>query len=73
MSRIPVLSSRKASFLKKKKKNPEIERVAMENEYLGARMKHAADIGSDAILDVVEGSVVPLRVSRISPKSWRCR
>lgn len=34
---------------------------------LSARVKHPTDIGSDAIPDVVKGSVVPLRVTGISP------
>lgn len=40
-----------------------------ESKYLGARVEHAAHIGADAILDVVERAVVPLRVPGVSPKS----
>lgn len=36
-------------------------------------MKHAANIGSDGISDVVEGTVVPLRVTRLSLEGLRCR
>lgn len=58
---------------KKLKIEAKIEHGAMENEYLGASMEQATDIGSDALSDVLEGSVVPLRMSRISPKGLRCR
>lgn len=34
-------------------------------------MEHAADIGADGVVDVVEGAVVPLRVAGISPESLR--
>ena len=42
-----------------------------ERDHLGARMEHAADIGADGVVDVVEGAVVPLRVAGISPESLR--
>lgn len=44
----------------------------MKNDHLGSRMEHAANIGSDGITDVVEGAVVPLRVTGIS-EGLRCR
>jgi len=36
-------------------------------------MKHAADVGSDAVADVVEGAVVPLSVAGFSPERLRRR
>jgi len=40
---------------------------------LGARMEHAADVGSDVVADVVEGAVVPLRMAGFSPEGLRRR
>lgn len=36
-------------------------------------MKHAADVGPDAVPDVLEGAVVPLRMAGISPEGLRRR
>ena len=44
-----------------------------EGSDLGSGMEHAANIGSDGIADVVEGAVVPLRVTGISPEGLWCR
>lgn len=34
--------------------------------YLGTRVEHTANIGSDAVADVEEGAVVPVRVTGVS-------
>jgi len=39
---------------------------------LGARMEHAANIGSDGISNIVEGAVVPLRVTGFSLEGLWC-
>ena len=39
--------------------------VARDREYLCTGVEHPADVGADAVLDVVEGSVVPVRVPRV--------
>ena len=45
-------------------------------EYLCAGVQHAANVGADAVLDVMEGAVVPLRVpgvptERLPPRRRR--
>lgn len=56
--------------LKRVAKGVQNQRRGDENEYLGVRMEHKVDIRSNSVLDVMEGSVGPLRVSRISSESF---
>lgn len=41
--------------------------------YLGARVKHAADVGPDAVTDILKSTMMPLGVAGVTTEGLRCR